>query len=626
MGTVATNFLPNATGLNLGSSSQRWDAFIKDLDVTSPWASVLTSINGTIVFADQFAGADAGAKIQAAHDSLGSAGGIIDARAFTGAISAVATINITNPVRLILGTCTLTLAGSPGINLNVSGASIEGSSATATILATSSGTADIIQVNQVFCCGRDFGLRATVARTGGAGIRVKSSHADFRNVRMDKVYNGIQITDNAGAGYFNNISMGAGLSSSGNWNIGIYIGGVATGTVTSSAFEGCQINGDAQFATALCALYDGSDAISFTDCQFVQGGFDQVALLLDQINGGKYPEWMKFTNCYWEGGANVGAGADIVLVTKGRHVDFENCYAQGGRNGLTISTGCIDVKWIGGIIAECQNTGVLILGGTGIEIANCGIGDNSLQTNNTYDDIHVAANVTNFQIVHNFFGDILGQTPANKPTYNLNIVAGTSDFYQIIGNDFNLAATSALFNGATGTSFTIFGNTPITIANSITQPTQFNDKITKYNAIATVGSGIASQVATVDLTAQTAAGGATFYAVPASGAGQYRVSWNAKVTTAATGAATSTLGPLTLQWTDPDGTVITTTGQAAQAVAGTIVQTNATNAINSTGILLGMPVLLNCKASTNIVWAMAYASNAANTMAYNIHIKLEALG
>jgi hypothetical protein len=37
-----------------------------------------------------------------------------------------------------------------------------------------------------------------------------------------------------------------------------------------------------------------------------------------------------------------------------------------------------------------------------------------------------------------------------------------------------------------------------------------------------------------------------------------------------------------------------------------------------------MPLLLNAKLSTNITYAFAYASNAANAMNYNLHLKLEA--
>jgi hypothetical protein len=147
--------------------------------------------------------------------------------------------------------------------------------------------------------------------------------------------------------------------------------------------------------------------------------------------------------------------------------------------------------------------------------------------------------------------------------------------------------------------------------------------VSKYNGIATVGKGIPSEVAAVDLTAQGASiGTTTLYAVPASGAGQYRLQFNAKVTRAAT--TSSTLGALTITYTDPDGTAITTT-VAGQGVnpgtgIGEAVSTNTTSAV-----LFGFPLLLNAKASTNITYSFAYVSSGATSMQYNLHISLEAL-
>src|SRR3990167_3356535 len=79
----------------------------------------LADVSGTVAFkvqnniryADQFAGANAGAKIQAAHDDLPSTGGIVDARGFEGAQTSTATIVLTKPVLLLLGNATLTMSG-----------------------------------------------------------------------------------------------------------------------------------------------------------------------------------------------------------------------------------------------------------------------------------------------------------------------------------------------------------------------------------------------------------------------------------------------------------------------------------------------------------------------------------
>lgn len=152
-------------------------------------------------------------------------------------------------------------------------------------------------------------------------------------------------------------------------------------------------------------------------------------------------------------------------------------------------------------------------------------------------------------------------------------------------------------------------------------PVLFRGPIAQYNGVNTVAKGIPTEIAAVDLTMQNAAiGTTTLYSVPSSGAGQYRLAWNTKVTTAAGGS--STLGALTITYTDPDGVVQTITA-GAQTSAGAIATTSTGN--STTTVLLGLPILINAKASTNIQYAFAYASNAANAMQYNLHIVLESL-
>src|SRR6185312_7776867 len=129
------------------------------------------------------------------------------------------------------------------------------------------------------------------------------------------------------------------------------------------------------------------------------------------------------------------------------------------------------------------------------------------------------------------------------------------------------------------------------------------------------------EVAAVDLTAQTAAISATtLYSVPASGAGQYRLMWNAKVTTAA--GVSSTLGALSIAYTDPDG-VSQSVVAGAQSSTGAIETADTGN--STTTKLIGLPMMINAKASTSITFSFAYASNAAAAMNYNLHLKLEAL-
>lgn len=174
----------------------------------------------------------------------------------------------------------------------------------------------------------------------------------------------------------------------------------------------------------------------------------------------------------------------------------------------------------------------------------------------------------------------------------------------------SFTATQYTSNIATGTApFVVTSTTPVA-----------NLTVQKTSAAAGVAGTASSVVSTVDLTAQTAAITTANINSITLPAGQYRVIWYAKVTTAA--GVSSTLGPLTLGWTDPDAVGLAITATATTAGGGTATSSTGNT---TTTVLLGVPVLLNVKASTNVTYAMAYTSNAANAMAYNLHIRLEAV-
>ncbi len=146
----------------------------------------------------------------------------------------------------------------------------------------------------------------------------------------------------------------------------------------------------------------------------------------------------------------------------------------------------------------------------------------------------------------------------------------------------------------------------------------FQSLLTTYNAIATVSNGVPAEYAKVDLTGQGAAITATtLYAVPATGAGMYQISWVAKVTQAAT--TSSVLGGTNgfqIVYTDADDSVVTT------APIGSMIFTN--NGNTTTTVIQGT-ITVSAKASTNIQYKMDYTSVGGTPMQYNLHVKLAAL-
>jgi hypothetical protein len=122
-------------------------------------------------------------------------------------------------------------------------------------------------------------------------------------------------------------------------------------------------------------------------------------------------------------------------------------------------------------------------------------------------------------------------------------------------------------------------------------------------------------LAALDLTNQTAAlTSQTLYNVPANGAGLYRVSYVARVTTVAT--ISSVLGGtngLQLLYTDVDDSTVITTA------AGLTV------ALNTLQAQLSGVQVVNAKASTAISYSFGYTSSGVTVMAYALHVRLEAL-
>lgn len=147
--------------------------------------------------------------------------------------------------------------------------------------------------------------------------------------------------------------------------------------------------------------------------------------------------------------------------------------------------------------------------------------------------------------------------------------------------------------------------------------------ITRYNAVNTVSNGVAETVAIVDLTAQTANKGNTvLYAVPAATLNRYRVSCFVVETTAA--SVSSTLPTANILYTDNDtGAGVTLPCTPSLGGAG-LGQTGVLTA-NTIGTAASGSVVVNPKASNNIVYnTTGYLSTAAG-MAFALHLTVEAL-
>ena len=175
-------------------------------------------------------------------------------------------------------------------------------------------------------------------------------------------------------------------------------------------------------------------------------------------------------------------------------------------------------------------------------------------------------------------------------------------------------ATSTIDSGISrlGAASVALGNGT---AGDFTGSLSFN-KVIKYAGVATVSAGVPSEIATVDLTAQSAAITATtLYSVPAAGAGMYRITWVAMITTAGTTSALGGTNGFQISFTSPTDSVVKTDSPTTPIIS----------AANTTGTSISGCEVVYAKASTNIQYAFGYSSSGT-TMVYELHCKCEYLG
>lgn len=383
------------------------------------------------------------------------------------------------------------------------------------------------------------------------------------------------------------------------------------GTIILQNFTIDNVNAGA-CSGAFLSLVNLNDASIIRD---VHGAyFPHIGIKISSTTGGVFSIGpLNIDNCYFDG-VHLAGARPLVIQSDGSGAT-NNVNVMGGYyinpgpslacieiNGGGGTTGALQQILITGVYTQQSASSTAVIGIKIVDAAGVTVQTSSFQvTDGTSGHTGISINQSGAGRTHSI----------NVQNFRLDAAGGNIGINNLITTTTVLNAVGTgnipgyIYGGSAGTqtpsAFIFDSDTQLTIAG---------------NKMPQIISG-----ATIDVTAQSAAiATATLYAVPSTGAGQYRVVWDAKVTTAA--GTSSTLGALTITYTDPDGTVqtITATGQNA---SGTVAATATGN--TTATMIIGQPLLLNCKASTNIQYAFAYASVAANAMNYNLHIRLESL-
>lgn len=180
-----------------------------------------------------------------------------------------------------------------------------------------------------------------------------------------------------------------------------------------------------------------------------------------------------------------------------------------------------------------------------------------------------------------------------------------------------ISSAGAMTIGATQVTNAMLAGS-ITAAKLVGTDIATTAKITSYNGISTVSNGHPGEYATVDLTAQSGAVGATTAYTPTAD-GMFRLSAILKITTTGTSPVA---GPITITYTDADGSVAQSHVMLLRNTSGAAVTTTVNNS-TTTGTVNG-DIVFYAKSGVAIQYAIA-VSGTFGSGRYSAHLKLEAL-
>ena len=116
--------------------------------------------------------------------------------------------------------------------------------------------------------------------------------------------------------------------------------------------------------------------------------------------------------------------------------------------------------FVSGRVRENKLHGIL-LQGPGFTWEDGTINNNSRQSTNVYSGVRVAAGVSDWAILNSFIGNDASSAWSDQRN-GIEIDAGASDRFKVMGNTFRGNLNGAMVNGATGTDFIVGPNVPLT--------------------------------------------------------------------------------------------------------------------------------------------------------------------
>lgn len=148
--------------------------------------------------------------------------------------------------------------------------------------------------------------------------------------------------------------------------------------------------------------------------------------------------------------------------------EFSQCWVSNSQGAgiVTLGANIDDMRWIGGWVRDNRLEGVQLQGGTNIKFVGTSITRNSAAASNTYSGFRVYANVNNWHLNGCRIGNVSTTVNTSTQLHNVQIDAGTSANWSILGCDLGNPGTGGLplVNGTTSAQYVLRGNLPVQTA------------------------------------------------------------------------------------------------------------------------------------------------------------------
>lgn len=282
----------------------------------------------------------------------------------------------------------------------------------------------------------DLEISTTVRKTAGSIIDATADQGTVRDVRLTgNFWNGFTLdTSKASNWTFEGIRVPGGVT----WNYLLHLQ-TPSGTVASTHLRDLVVSNTIHWNVASLVLDSGVDTFMCSDCEL-------GPVLAQNSLGTQAPRWIRFENTFIEAGVGGVVGGTAVNIQAARDFHYQG-YIGTSETGVAVGSGArgIDVSH-----SEFVNIGrsavTIAAGAQDVMVDRNVFEDTGNQANGTYDTVSVASGASDFQLTYNIFKSNV----KNRPRYDVSVAAGSSDRYQIVGNQCRNFAKSALNDGGTG--------------------------------------------------------------------------------------------------------------------------------------------------------------------------------